>query len=334
MMPYVTKVNTLPADQFYVPDYTDVESSSSLETAQSLELPPVNYSTHPSTPHWLEIYNDTPSLLTYYNEVNPCEQNAGVKASVSDKKKFFEKAMEEHHNPSPKPERVFSFLSQDEVEKMKQEEEQKMGTLMKQRLNQHEQFIEEDDEDNNDGGALIFENTQSIELPRNVNSNTCVRTAKAEKRMKERLSQEGIVIPNENNKELSPSEQRSLNAEKKAAWRQARLKSLEQDALQAQLVIRELSEISESKSTNDGDADSDEIPDIQSKECTENKTLEVETTKEKIVSLELSTPESEIPEIPIEEAAEEDVSLEKKQTNPSGKKRRRKRTKSTDKQTT
>jgi len=39
-----------------------------------------------------------------------------------------------------------------------------MGTLMKQRLNQHEQFIEEgdddDDEDDNDGGALIFENTQ------------------------------------------------------------------------------------------------------------------------------------------------------------------------------
>lgn len=34
---------------------------------------------------------------------------------------------------------------------------------MKQRLNQHEKFIEEgddDDEDDNDGGALIFENTQ------------------------------------------------------------------------------------------------------------------------------------------------------------------------------
>lgn len=39
--------------------------------------------------------------------------------------------------------------------------EQKMGTLIKQRLNQHEKFVEEDeefDEDDNDG-ALIFENT-------------------------------------------------------------------------------------------------------------------------------------------------------------------------------
>lgn len=35
-------------------------------------------------------------------------------------------------------------------------------------------------------------------------------------------------MTSENNKELSPSEQRALNAEKKAAWRQARLKSLEQ----------------------------------------------------------------------------------------------------------
>lgn len=35
-------------------------------------------------------------------------------------------------------------------------------------------------------------------------------------------------MSNENDKELSPAEQRSLNAEKKAAWRQARLKSLEQ----------------------------------------------------------------------------------------------------------
>jgi len=35
-------------------------------------------------------------------------------------------------------------------------------------------------------------------------------------------------VTNENKEELSPSEQRALNAEKKAAWRQARLKSLEQ----------------------------------------------------------------------------------------------------------
>jgi len=42
-----------------------------------------------------------------------------------------------------------------------------------------------------------------------------------------------------------------------------------------------LSEISESKSTNGGDADSDEIPDIQSKEFTDNKAPEVIKFKKK-----------------------------------------------------
>lgn len=40
-----------------------------------------------------------------------------------------------------------------------------MGTLIKQRLNQHEEFVEDDDfddEDDNDSGALIFENTQYV----------------------------------------------------------------------------------------------------------------------------------------------------------------------------
>lgn len=38
---------------------------------------------------------------------------------------------------------------------------------MKQRSNQHKKFVEdydEDDEDDNDGGVLIFENTQYVNL--------------------------------------------------------------------------------------------------------------------------------------------------------------------------
>ncbi|XP_053970119.1 uncharacterized protein LOC128871949 isoform X3 [Anastrepha ludens] len=52
-----------------------------------------------------------------------------VPKSVSDKKRFFESAMEDQHKPSQKTEKVFSFLSKDEVEKLKQEEERKMATL-------------------------------------------------------------------------------------------------------------------------------------------------------------------------------------------------------------
>lgn len=44
--------------------------------------------------------------------------------------------------------------------------------------------------------------------------------------MKEKLAEDGVTGAEE--KELSPAEQRALRAEKRAAWRQARLKSLEQ----------------------------------------------------------------------------------------------------------
>ena len=45
---------------------------------------------------------------------------------------------------------------------------------------------------------------------------------------------------------MSPAEQRILQAKKRAAWREARLKSLEQDAMQAEMVIKKMSELAES----------------------------------------------------------------------------------------
>lgn len=49
-----------------------------------------------------------------------------------------------------------------------------------------------------------------------------VRAAKAEKRMQERLRQDGIEVPSGGEKQLSPAEERALQAEKRAAWRKAR----------------------------------------------------------------------------------------------------------------
>ncbi|XP_056339010.1 protein scribble homolog isoform X4 [Oenanthe melanoleuca] len=67
-----------------------------------------------------------------------------------------------------------------------------------------------------------------------------VRTAKAERRQQERLrvqSPELLPQDRDRDKELSPAERRALEAEKRAMWRAARMKSLEQDALKAQMVI-------------------------------------------------------------------------------------------------
>ncbi|KXJ79337.1 hypothetical protein RP20_CCG001069 [Aedes albopictus] len=61
-----------------------------------------------------------------------------------------------------------------------------------------------------------------------------IRTANAEKRARAN----DMLPPEYDESKLSPSEIRALRAQKRAAWRQARLKSLENDALQAQIMIQ------------------------------------------------------------------------------------------------
>ncbi|XP_051559516.1 protein scribble homolog isoform X2 [Myxocyprinus asiaticus] len=68
-------------------------------------------------------------------------------------------------------------------------------------------------------------------------SATPIRTAKAERRHQERLRMQSPELSVAVDKELSPAEKRALEAEKRAMWRAARMKSLEQDALKAQMVI-------------------------------------------------------------------------------------------------
>ncbi|XP_035268821.1 protein scribble homolog isoform X15 [Anguilla anguilla] len=64
-----------------------------------------------------------------------------------------------------------------------------------------------------------------------------IRTAKAERRHQERLRMQSPELAPVPDKDLSPAERRALEAEKRAMWRAARMKSLEQDALKAQMVI-------------------------------------------------------------------------------------------------
>ncbi|KAK7176220.1 hypothetical protein R3I93_000474 [Phoxinus phoxinus] len=64
-----------------------------------------------------------------------------------------------------------------------------------------------------------------------------IRTAKAERRQQDRLRMQSPELAIAMDKELSPAEKRALEAEKRAMWRAARMKSLEQDALKAQMVI-------------------------------------------------------------------------------------------------
>ncbi|CAG9830387.1 unnamed protein product [Diabrotica balteata] len=156
-------------------------------------------------------------------------QHNAPKQSVSDRKKFFESAMEESQKPS-KPEKVFSYLSADELEKLKAEEERKIATLSASDINSLHELDHSDEE--------------SAESQRSRPSSTIgiVRTAKAERRLRDQLREEGLLT-DEDDPPLSPAEERALRAEKRAAWRAARLKSLEHDAMQAQMVIKSMTDI-------------------------------------------------------------------------------------------
>ncbi|XP_063705869.1 protein lap4-like [Culicoides brevitarsis] len=77
--------------------------------------------------------------------------------TVSDKKKFFENAMEDQHKvASQKQDKVFTFLSKDEVEKLKLEEERKIATLAREKkdkliMSAADVLRDDDDDDDNDG---------------------------------------------------------------------------------------------------------------------------------------------------------------------------------------
>ncbi|CAH1379549.1 unnamed protein product, partial [Tenebrio molitor] len=155
-------------------------------------------------------------------------KSGASKSSVSDKKKYFEAAMEESQK-TPKPEKVFSYLSSDELEKLKAEEERKIANLSAADIN----MLDHSDSESFD--------SQSVSSP--IHSSVgIVRTAKAERRLKDKLREEGLLT-DEDDGPLSPAEERALRAEKRAAWRAARLKSLEQDAIQAQMVIKSMTDM-------------------------------------------------------------------------------------------
>nr|XP_029711884.1 protein lap4-like isoform X22 [Aedes albopictus] len=269
-----------------------------------VQVLPVHYTKLPTPQHTIYTYTQSPMHIQQtpqqpygmpsYNYMSPPPAPKTPK-SVSDKKRFFENAMEDQTKQTPKPEKVFSFLSQDEVEKLKQEEERKIATLGRRHI--QERAYEQDDEygsgdeeqelrgrytkaDENDNDMRQHDNIhdsppppttptmqdeeeqqqhhyhqqqQSHEsrIPVMLNraqmamptppskpitpvSRIPIRTANAEKRARAN----DLLPPEYDESKLSPSEIRALRAQKRAAWRQARLKSLENDALQAQIMIQ------------------------------------------------------------------------------------------------
>ncbi|XP_046647495.1 protein lap4-like isoform X3 [Daphnia pulicaria] len=179
------------------------------------------------------------------------------KMTFSAKKRFFEKEIEETITPAAKPEKRFSFLSEDEVNKLKQEEERKIANLTSEQLLNMSRLDDVDEEDEDEIDEANEPHVEPVAVAVTVTTvptaqhPSIVRTAKAEKRLKDKLTREGLEL-SEEEKMLSPTEQRALQAKKRAAWREARLKSLEQDAMQAEMVIKRMSEYNQSADSSSG----------------------------------------------------------------------------------
>ncbi|KAK8394992.1 hypothetical protein O3P69_006032 [Scylla paramamosain] len=187
------------------------------------------------------------------------------KMTLKDRMKFFEDEMKRDKAGPPKENKKFSFLSQDEVSKMKEDEDRRVANMTVEQLADLSRL--EDVEEMADDLALqlgvdsdrhhykyndrdilegLRETSETDSSYRSSSEVSGVRTAKAERRVKGTEGEE---------EHLSPAEKRRLEAEKRAAWRQARLRSLENDAVQAQYVIEKCSELSES--ANGGDMSRD-----------------------------------------------------------------------------
>uniref|UniRef100_A0AAX7VTL1 Protein scribble homolog n=1 Tax=Astatotilapia calliptera TaxID=8154 RepID=A0AAX7VTL1_ASTCA len=146
--------------------------------------------------------------------------------SFRDRQKYFEIDVKQQTPEKPKP-RV-SLVGEDDLKKMREEE----GRLSEEFIGGHGFRVQ----------SLETKLTAPI-YPISLvpaypgESAAPIRTAKAERRHQERLRMQSPELAVAPDKDLSPAEKRALEAEKRAMWRAARMKSLEQDALKAQMVI-------------------------------------------------------------------------------------------------
>ncbi|XP_036935123.1 protein scribble homolog isoform X4 [Acanthopagrus latus] len=242
-----------------------------------------------------------PSMeLQFLQSPSPSGKASPEQRSFRDRQKYFEIDVKQQTPEKPKP-RV-SLVGEDDLKKMREEEERKFEQRAREYL------LDEDDEDDEEdlakqvaqmkaSGKVLLDGveykvepvstpTQHCSTPPSYNvtppsycgssgpssvdgkgdsqrnsledsfrleqrpnsmtglipmyqadSSAPIRTAKAERRHQERLRMQSPELAVAPDKDLSPAEKRALEAEKRAMWRAARMKSLEQDALKAQMVI-------------------------------------------------------------------------------------------------
>ena len=162
--------------------------------------------------------------------------------SLKDRLKLFEKEIEDQHKePEPKKDRKFSFLSEDEVSKMKEEEAKRIASMTAMSMEAFESLTSQVSHDEEILSQQI-EDLEKYDTSAPTNTEESVPA-------KEEHTESSPETGTENMTETGT--ENMTEAEKRAAWRKARLQSLEDDALQAQMVIEKMSELTTAESHHD-----------------------------------------------------------------------------------
>ncbi|XP_042121068.1 protein scribble homolog isoform X5 [Peromyscus maniculatus bairdii] len=167
--------------------------------------------------------------------------------SFRERQKYFELEVRVPQAEGP-PKRV-SLVGADDLRKMQEEEARKLQQKRAQMLREEavtsgpdmglasDRESPDDQQETEQPWAVPgHAGSPSPSSPPPLGGSVPVRTAKAERRHQERLRMQSPELPVPE-RALSPAERRALEAEKRALWRAARMKSLEQDALRAQMVL-------------------------------------------------------------------------------------------------
>lgn len=166
--------------------------------------------------------------------------------SFRERQKYFELEVRVPQAEGP-PKRV-SLVGADDLRKMQEEEARKLQQKRAQMLREEavtsgpdvgltsDRESPDDQQEAEQPWAVPGHAGGPSSSPPPLGGSAPVRTAKAERRHQERLRMQSPELPAPE-RALSPAERRALEAEKRALWRAARMKSLEQDALRAQMVL-------------------------------------------------------------------------------------------------
>ncbi|XP_064480658.1 protein scribble homolog isoform X3 [Ornithodoros turicata] len=224
----------------------------------------------------------------------------------------------------------FSFLSEYEIQKMKEEEDRKVSSTKLKEAHSDDEIDEESEEEDSGEDDVDLQRISGVKTEERGSSTSptfevqsgdylapLVRTPRTEGRVRQQrdaASSPILSLISEANGGLSsvltPTQQRMLEADKRAAWRKARMKSLDDDTVKAEVVLTKTGEVGvearplspvfkavdiniEQPEDTQGDTPTDENSNTLGQtespiEMQKDATCHmIETTTEKILSLEL-----------------------------------------------